>query len=102
VRKVGKNVESYESSFLIISQLPIGSGVQLIKGVGSKCVYDSCRVPDIVKINSLANELEVEKVVFRDYYDEVYVVGLDKLYLTFIYWRTLTIPPKPQYVEVRL
>jgi len=102
VRKVSKNIESYESSFLIISQLPVGSGVQLVKGVGSKCVYNSYRVPDLTKVNLLANELDVEKVVVKDYYEEVYVAGLDKLFLIFIYWRTLTTPPKPQFTELRV
>jgi hypothetical protein len=102
VGKVKNKITSCESSFLILGQLPYGGGLQLIRGVGSKCVYDGYRLPDIVKINSLANELEVEKVVVRDYDEEMYVLGLDKLFLTFIYWRSLVTPPKPEFTEVRV
>jgi len=102
VNQILKAIENHESSFLILSQLPYGGGTQLLKGIRSKCIHNNYRIPDLTKINELANKIEKEKVVMMKYNDEIYITGLDSLFLTFIYWRTLTTPPKPTYTEITI
>jgi len=101
VGKVRERVEPCESSFLIVAQLPYGGGARLFRGVG-RCVFDGYRVPDLGRVSSLANELGFEKVVVKDYDDELYVGALDRIVLTFLYWRSLTTPPRPRFEEVRV
>jgi len=101
VDKVRGKIESCESSFLIISQMPYGGGSVLFKGL-DRCPFNSFRIPDLTRINSLSNELEPEKVVVKDFLDELYVAGLDKMVLTFMYWRNLGSPPRPAFEEVKV
>jgi hypothetical protein len=102
VGKVGRSIESCESSFLIVAQLPYGGGARLFKGVGGGCRYDGYAIPDLARVSSLANGLEFEKVVVREYDAELYVAALDRMVLTFLYWRNLTTPPRPQFEEVKV
>jgi hypothetical protein len=102
VGKVRGRVESCESSFLVVAQLPYGGGARLFRGVDGRCVFDGYRVPDLGRVSSLANELEFEKVVVREYGDELYVEALDRMVLTLLYWRSLTVPPTPRFEEVRV